>query len=53
MSSVKVKRDSSSKDEQILFESSYGAIKAVQKETGKVGLSREDHDYLFDYELLC
>ena len=45
MSSVKVKRDSSSKDEQILFESSYGAI--------KVGLSREDHDYLFDYELLC
>ena len=53
MSSVKVKRDSSSKDEQILFESSYGTIKAVQKETGKVGLSREDHDYSFDYELLC
>lgn len=48
---VKVKHDSSSKDEQILFESSYGAIKAVQKETGKAGLSRENHDYSFDYEL--
>lgn len=48
---VKVKRISSSKDEQILFESSYGSIKAVQKETGKVGFSRERFDYSFNYEL--
>ena len=48
---VKVKRESSSEEEQILFESSYGSIKAVQKGTGKVGLSRENHDYSFDYEL--
>ena len=48
---VKVKRESSSEEEQILFESSYGSIKAVQKETGKVGLSRENHDYSFNYEL--
>lgn len=48
---VKVKRTSASKDEQILFESPYGTIKAVQKETGKVGFSRENHDYSFDYEL--
>ena len=38
-------------EEQILFESSYGSIKAVQKGTGKVGLSRENHDYSFNYEL--
>ena len=48
---VKIKRESSSEEEQILFESSYGSIKAVQKETGKVGLSRENHDYSFNYEL--
>lgn len=48
---VKVKRTSASKDEQILFESPYGIIKAVQKETGKVGFTRENHDYSFDYEL--
>ena len=48
---VKVKRESSSEEEQILFESSYGSIKAVQKGTGKVGLSRENHDYSFNYEL--
>ena len=47
-----VKRDADSgDDEQILFESSNGAIKAVQKDTGKVGFSRENHDYSFDYEL--
>ena len=34
---VKVKRESSSEEEQILFESSYGSIKAVQKETGIKG----------------
>ena len=48
---VKVKRTSSSSEEQVLFESSYGTIKAVQKDTGKVGFSRENHDYSFDYEL--
>ncbi|WP_461809980.1 discoidin domain-containing protein [Faecalimonas sp.] len=48
---VKVKRTSASTDEQILFESSYGSIKAVQKETGKVGFSRENFDYSFNYEL--
>ena len=48
---VKVKRTSTSKDEQILFESDYGSIKAVQKGTGKVGLSRENFDYSFNYEL--
>ncbi len=48
---VKVKRTSNSKDEQILFESSYGSIKAVQKGTGKVGFTRENHDYSFNYEL--
>lgn len=48
---VKVKRTSDSTDEQILFESPYGAIKAVQTGTGKVGFTRENHDYSFDYEL--
>ena len=48
---VKVKRTSASIDEQILFESDYGSIKAVQKDTGKVGFSRENHDYSFNYIL--
>ncbi|MEO2507516.1 discoidin domain-containing protein [Clostridium paraputrificum] len=48
---VKVKRTSSSEEEQILFESEYGSIKAVQKDTGKVGFSRENYDYSFNYEL--
>lgn len=48
---VKVKRTSNSKDEQVLFESSYGSIKAVQKETGKVGFTRENYNYSFNYEL--
>lgn len=48
---VKVKRTSSSSDEQILFESDYGSIKAIQKDTGKVGFSREGRDYSFSYEL--
>ncbi|HHT40685.1 MAG TPA: family 20 glycosylhydrolase, partial [Actinomyces sp.] len=47
---VKVKRTSDA-DDQILFESDYGQIKAVQKGTGKVGISRENHDYSFNYEL--
>lgn len=56
---MKVKRDSDSEDEeQILCESkdefgTYGtyAFKAVQKNTGKVGFSREGYDYSFNYEL--
>src|SRR5699024_8373044 len=47
----KVKRTSDSDDEQILFESNQGAIKAVQKDTGNVGFSREGYDYSFDYSL--
>ena len=47
-----VKRDSNSgNDEQILFESENGAIKAVQKDTGKLGFTREGRDYSFNYEL--
>lgn len=48
---VKVKRTSASTDEQVLFESEYGTIKAVQKGTGKVGITRENHDYSFNYTL--
>lgn len=48
---VKVKRMSASTDEQVLFESEYGTIKAVQKDTGKVGITRENHDYSFNYVL--
>lgn len=48
---VKVKRTASRNDEQILFESDYGTFKAVQKETGKVGFTRENRDYSFDYTL--
>lgn len=48
---VKVKRTSESNEEQILFESAYGSIKAVQKDTGKVGFSRETFDYSFNYSL--
>lgn len=49
---VWVKKDAGSGNgEQILFESDKGAIKAVQKNTGKVGFSREEYDYSFDYVL--
>ncbi|MDY4041869.1 MAG: discoidin domain-containing protein [Collinsella sp.] len=48
---VKVKRMDASTDEQILFESEYGAIKAVQTGTGQVGFSREGRDYSFNYTL--
>lgn len=47
----KVKRTSASTDEQILFESEYGAIKAVQKGTGELGISRENRDFSFGYTL--
>lgn len=48
---VKVKRTDGSNQEQVLFSSSYGQIKAVQKDTGKVGFSRENRDYSFAYSL--
>ena len=48
---IKVKRTSNSTDEQILLESDYGTIKAVQVGTGKVGISRELFNYSFDYTL--
>lgn len=48
---VKVKRTSPDASDQVLFESDYGQIKAVQGSTGKVGITRENHDYSFDYEL--
>ena len=38
-------------EEQILFESDFGTIKAVQKETGKFGFSRWQRDYSFNYQL--
>lgn len=48
---VKVKRTSETVEDQILFESPYGSIKAVQAETGQVGLSRERFNYSFNYTL--
>ena len=48
---VKVKRSYLGTQEQILFESPYGSIKAVQKDTGRVGVSRENMDYSFNYTL--
>ena len=55
---MKVKMDADADGEQILCESkdefgAYGAytFKAVQKNTGKVGFSREGYDYSFNYTL--
>lgn len=55
---MQVKMDADAEGEQILCESKdefgiYGtyAFKASQKNTGKVGFSREGYDYSFDYEL--
>ena len=55
---IKVKMDADAEGEQILCESwdefgTYGtyAVKAVQKETGNVGFSREGYDFSFDYTL--
>ena len=48
---VMVKRTSDSTEDQVLFESAYGSIKAVQGTTGKVGITRENYDYSFNYEL--
>ncbi len=48
---VKVKRTNGSMDPQVLFESDYGSIMAVQEGTGKVGFTRENHAYSFNYAL--
>ncbi len=55
---MKVKMNADAQGEQILCESkdafgTYGAyaLKASQKNTGKVGFSREGYDYSFDYTL--
>ena len=48
---VKVKRTSASVDPQVLFESDYGSIMAVQEGTGKVGFTRESRAYSFNYTL--
>ncbi|MGL4992153.1 MAG: discoidin domain-containing protein [Sarcina sp.] len=50
--SMWVKKDANGNyGEQILAESSEGSLKAVQKETGNVGFSRENLDFSFDYKL--
>lgn len=46
-----IKRTSASTEEQILFESPYGVIKAVDGTTGKVAIERENHNYVFNYTL--
>ncbi|QQL45771.1 family 20 glycosylhydrolase [Sulfuriroseicoccus oceanibius] len=47
----RVKRTSDSQAPQVLFSSFTGAFYAVQKETGKVGITRDTWDYSFDYTL--
>lgn len=49
--SVKVKRSSDRVEEQVLFESPYGSIKAVQVGSGQVGFTREGYHYSFNYTL--
>jgi hexosaminidase len=47
-----VKKDATSSDEeQILFESEVGSVKAVQKDTGKFGYSTDFRDHSFNYKL--
>ena len=48
---AKVKRTDNSKNAQVLFESPYGKIMAVQEKTGKVGIARENRAYSFNYAL--
>ena len=43
-----VKLNDNDQDEAILTESNDGALKLKQKETGKVGFTREGYDYSFD-----
>jgi hexosaminidase len=47
----RVRRSSASTDPQILFESHTGQFWAVQKQTGRIGLTRDTWDYSFDYTL--
>ncbi|MPQ45119.1 family 20 glycosylhydrolase, partial [Clostridium tarantellae] len=48
----KVKKDGNGDfSEQILSESKNGSLKACQKDTGKVGFSREFYDFSFNYQL--
>ncbi|MBF0779549.1 MULTISPECIES: discoidin domain-containing protein [unclassified Granulicatella] len=46
-----IKLDDDATGEQIILESQKGSLKAVQKETGQVGFSREGYDYSFNYTL--
>lgn len=46
-----VRRAAAGKGEEILFSAPCGAFKAVQKETGKVGFTRDSWDFSFDYTL--
>ncbi|MDG5800549.1 family 20 glycosylhydrolase [Marinilabiliaceae bacterium ANBcel2] len=46
-----IKRTSNSTEEEILFSSYRGELKAVQNETGKFGISRDGWDFSFDYTL--
>ena len=46
-----VRRAAAGKGEEILFSAPCGAFKAVQKETGKVGFTRDAWDFSFDYVL--
>lgn len=48
---VWVKRTSDKQTEQVLFSSHTGAFKAVQKDTGRVGITRDTWDYSFNYTL--
>ncbi len=46
-----IKADGDTEGEQIILESDNAAIKAVQKDTGKFGYSRDETDYSFNYTL--
>lgn len=49
---IRVKRsENSTNEEQILLESEQAVVQAVQKDTGKVGFSRDYRTYTFDYTL--
>ena len=47
----RVRRATGAAEPQALFTASTGALMAVQKDTGRVGLSRNAWDYSFDYTL--
>ena len=48
---LEVRRAKEGKGEEILFSAPAGTFKAVQKETGKVGFTRDAWDFSFDYVL--